>query len=113
MAKKTSKQAPVNAKQTPRKAGAAKKPAAYDSEGRPTDNHLDQLLKEMTKGPVKERIEQDAVVECPYCGEGFEMRVTSEDEGQSMIHDCAVCCRPIAIHVHAEDGDLHISANRS
>lgn len=40
------------------------------------------------------------MVHCPYCGERFEAAVEAElDEDQ--VIDCAVCCRPIHLHVHA------------
>lgn len=113
MAKKNSKQASVKAKEAPRKAEAPKKPPAYDSEGRPTNNHLDDLLHEMTSEPEKEHLEQDAMVECPYCGEGIELHITSADEGRVRAEDCRVCSRPISVFVHVEEGELEVTASRS
>ncbi len=100
-------------KKAPGKARAAKRPAAYDAEGRPTNTHLDSVLSEIIAEPEKTRIEADAFVECPYCGEGFELHVTSADEGQTKVEDCLVCSRSISIFVHTEEDELHVSAYRS
>jgi endogenous inhibitor of DNA gyrase (YacG/DUF329 family) len=34
-------------------------------------------------------------VECPYCGEPFEVEADCSGGSQSYIEDCPVCCRPI------------------
>jgi hypothetical protein len=43
---------------------------------------------------------------CPYCGEPIAIWV---DEGggsrQHYVEDCAVCCRPIEIHLSPGDGE--------
>ncbi|MBI3553738.1 MAG: CPXCG motif-containing cysteine-rich protein [Elusimicrobia bacterium] len=67
----------------------------------------------MTAQPETEHQEEDLSVACPYCGEEFEVHVTSEEDGQTMYEDCEVCCRPISLHVHTEEGELQIEAYRS
>lgn len=103
-------------KGSPKKEAAKSKrrPAGEEEEGHEAANKaLDTVLNEITAAPEKVRIEQWASVECPYCGEGFDIHVTSEDEGQNMSEDCHVCCRPISVHVHLEDDELQVSAYRS
>ena len=52
-------------------------------------------------------------VECPYCGEEFEVRVDPSEEGQEMIQDCNVCCKSIQLSVEVEDGEVAVFAYRS
>ena len=44
-----------------------------------------------------------ASVFCPYCHERVELAVDPETLGD-YVEDCAVCCRPWAVHV-SEDED--------
>ena len=51
---------------------------------------------------------------CPYCGEAITFWV-DDDGGQSQryIEDCAVCCRPIQVHVAIdEDGEAAVGVQR-
>jgi hypothetical protein len=34
-------------------------------------------------------------IDCPYCGETFEIVVDGSAGDQHYIEDCVVCCRPI------------------
>lgn len=72
-------------------------------------------MNEMTTKPAEamELIEELLSLSCPYCGEEFEIQVTSEEDGQTKYEDCSVCCRPISIHIHMEEGELHAEAHRS
>ena len=74
---------------------------------------LETVLNEVTAKPEIEHVEEDLSVACPYCGEEFEVHVTSEEDGHSMYEDCEVCCRPISLHVRMEEGELQIEAYRS
>lgn len=48
----------------------------------------------------------DVEIECPYCG-GISMeRVDASIGSQDMIIDCTVCCRPIELSIHCEDGEV-------
>lgn len=51
-------------------------------------------------------------VECPFCGEEFEVRVDPSEEGQEMIQDCQVCCKPVQMSVEMEDGEVSVLAYR-
>jgi hypothetical protein len=51
-------------------------------------------------------------VECPYCGETFDVRVDPGEEGQSLVQDCQVCCKPVQLSVDIEDGEISIFAAR-
>lgn len=44
--------------------------------------------------------ETDAVVVCPYCGEGVEIELDPGSGAvQEYVEDCAVCCRPWLVTV--------------
>jgi uncharacterized Zn-finger protein len=118
VAKKTEKTKPEAGAKAPKaKKDAVDKKAAPETtdehEDKATDKHLDTVLKEMTTVPDRPHVDQWSQVQCPYCGEDFEVHITSEDDGQTMTEDCAVCCRPISLHIHFEDDDLQVNAYRS
>lgn len=98
-----------------RKAGPAGRKAAARG-GRPEgprDKELESVLSEVTAQPQETHVEQWVEIACPYCGEQFEVHVTSDDDGQTLFEDCHVCCRPVALHVHNEEGELQVEAHRS
>jgi GTP cyclohydrolase FolE2 len=50
--------------------------------------------------------------QCPYCGEPLELAVDeSGGRNQSYVEDCVVCCRPIAVEVVVEDGDVDVTVH--
>ena len=49
---------------------------------------------------------QETEIVCPFCGEEITIFVDTSVEHQKYIEDCSVCCRPIQIDVHCEDGEL-------
>lgn len=96
----------------------AKKPAAAAAgrPGRPSgpaDKDLETIHNEMTAKPETQHLEEWVSVDCPYCGEGMDIHVTSEQDGQTMYEDCGVCCRPVSLHITVEDEELQVEAHRS
>jgi len=49
-------------------------------------------------------------VECPHCGEEFEISVGGSDESREMVQDCQVCCRAITFAVEIIDGEVSVAA---
>lgn len=49
---------------------------------------------------------------CPYCGESFETGVDASAGDSDYIEDCAVCCRPIEVHVRAHGDSVDVSTRR-
>ncbi len=43
---------------------------------------------------------------CPYCGERIGFLIDCSIASQSYVEDCQVCCQPIAVTVHIEDGQV-------
>ncbi|ACF11199.1 conserved hypothetical protein [Chlorobaculum parvum NCIB 8327] len=51
--------------------------------------------------------EQSVTVQCPYCGQSFEVLVECSVEHQEYIEDCEICCRPVSLVIDvAEDGTV-------
>ncbi|CAM3752896.1 CPXCG motif-containing cysteine-rich protein [Parendozoicomonas haliclonae] len=49
------------------------------------------------------------VIACPNCGENIQILVNAEDEGDTYIEDCQVCCSPINITVTLDDDEnIHV-----
>lgn len=49
-------------------------------------------------------------VECPHCGEIFEVCVDAAQEGQELVQDCQSCAVPVTMAVEVEDGEVSVSA---
>lgn len=46
-------------------------------------------------------------IDCPYCGEGFDINVDCSAGDQQYVEDCPVCCQPIEIATNVGlDGEL-------
>ena len=49
---------------------------------------------------------EEVEVQCPYCGEIFVVQVETTHGRVSMTEDCAVCCRPVALRIECEPGEV-------
>lgn len=49
-------------------------------------------------------------VDCPHCGESFEVRVDASQEGQELVQDCQSCSASVTLAVEVEDGEVSVSA---
>jgi cysteine-rich CPXCG protein len=45
-------------------------------------------------------------ITCPHCGEVFPLQIDTSQREQSLIEDCTVCCRPIALTIQCRPGAL-------
>jgi hypothetical protein len=43
---------------------------------------------------------------CPHCGESFLLTLDTSLPEQSIIEDCTVCCRPIALTIRSTPGEI-------
>jgi transcription elongation factor Elf1 len=44
--------------------------------------------------------------QCPHCWEEISMILDVSVPSQTYIEDCEVCCNPIEVSTHFEDGEL-------
>ncbi len=50
-------------------------------------------------------------IDCPYCGEVFDLVVDPSETVQNYVEDCYVCCSPINLTVTvATDGGIAVTA---
>lgn len=50
-------------------------------------------------------------IDCPYCGELFELIVDPVETEQAYVEDCFVCCRPMHLTVTVgEEGEVNVDA---
>jgi hypothetical protein len=45
-------------------------------------------------------------ITCPHCGEVFPMQIDTSQPEQTLIEDCAVCCRPITLTIRCRPGEI-------
>jgi hypothetical protein len=43
-------------------------------------------------------------VQCPFCGQTFELLVDTSAASQKFVTDCEVCCRPFEVFAECEPG---------
>ena len=55
-------------------------------------------------------MEEEFVVECPYCGEQIDVYVEADVRG-SFVQDCEVCCNPWRVRVsgRGEQRTVHVT----
>jgi len=108
-------------RKTAKKKAPSKKPAAKSPAESPAtavvaedidSTSLRKIFDDASKAEDKGFGLRQADVECPYCGEEFEISVDPSEEGQEMIQDCSVCCRAITFDVQVIEGELSINAYR-
>jgi hypothetical protein len=51
-------------------------------------------------------MECPAYVQCPFCGESFELVLDTSQPSQRLTTDCEVCCRPFEIVAECEPGEV-------
>jgi hypothetical protein len=45
-------------------------------------------------------------VQCPYCGQAFEVAVDTTISSQRFTTDCEICCRPLEIIAECQPGEI-------
>ena len=81
---------------------------AETREHRTAEKVMQTVLHEQQAEASVERLDQWVTLECPHCGEGTELHVIADMDGQSIDQDCAVCCRPYVAHVEIEEDEAHV-----
>ena len=74
---------------------------------------LDTILNEVALASEKKPREHWEQIQCPYCGENFEVHLDSVEDGQTMYQDCQVCCKPISLHIQVDEEEVNVSAYRA
>jgi len=45
-------------------------------------------------------------IQCPFCGQAFELAVDTSVPSQRFTTDCEVCCRPFEVQAECERGEI-------
>ena len=45
-------------------------------------------------------------IQCPFCGQIFELEIDCSIRSQRFTTDCEVCCRPMEVVLECEDGEV-------
>ena len=51
-------------------------------------------------------MEESESVQCPYCGQSFELAIDTSVASQRFTTDCEVCCRPFEVIAECEAGEV-------
>lgn len=51
-------------------------------------------------------MEEFVDIQCPYCGQTFEIVVDVSQGNQRFTTDCEVCCRPFEVIAACENGEV-------
>jgi hypothetical protein len=50
-------------------------------------------------------MEVSETIQCPYCGQSFDLAVDTSIPKQRFTTDCEVCCRPFEVVAECEPGE--------
>jgi transposase-like protein len=51
-------------------------------------------------------VEVPGKIQCPFCGQAFDLVVDTSVASQRFTTDCEVCCRPFEVFVECEPGEI-------
>ena len=51
-------------------------------------------------------MEVSETIQCPYCGQSFDLVVDTSSSSQRFTTDCEVCCRPFEVTAECELGEV-------
>jgi transcription elongation factor Elf1 len=51
-------------------------------------------------------MQESEKIQCPFCGQEFEVLIDTAEASQRFATDCEICCRPLEVVVDCEDGEI-------
>ena len=51
-------------------------------------------------------MEEFADIQCPFCGQAFEVVIDTSVAQQVFTTDCEICCRPMEVVAECKDGEI-------
>ena len=45
-------------------------------------------------------------IQCPFCGQSFDLVIDTSVASQQFTTDCEVCCRPFEVQAECEPGEI-------
>jgi hypothetical protein len=71
-----------------------------------TQNHTFLFTVEQGAPPDYALMEASAPIQCPYCGQTFELVIDTAIASQCFTTDCEVCCRPFEVTAECAPGEI-------
>jgi transcription elongation factor Elf1 len=51
-------------------------------------------------------MQESELIQCPFCGQEFEVLIDTSQPSQRFTIDCEICCRPMEVFVESEPGEI-------
>jgi hypothetical protein len=51
-------------------------------------------------------MEISETIQCPFCGQSFDLVIDTSIARQRFTTDCEVCCRPVEVWVESQPGEV-------
>jgi len=51
-------------------------------------------------------MQESEFIQCPFCGQKFEVLIDTSQPSQCFTTDCEVCCRPMEVAVECAPGEI-------
>ena len=51
-------------------------------------------------------MEANETIQCPHCGQEFDLVIDTSNSAQRFTTDCEICCRPIEVFAECEQGEI-------
>jgi hypothetical protein len=64
------------------------------------------FLDDSTEAVTILRMEVSESIQCPFCGQTFEVLIDTSIASQRFTVDCEVCCRPFEVIAECEPGQV-------
>ena len=45
-------------------------------------------------------------IQCPFCGQSFQLTVDTTESSQRFTTDCEICCRPFEVVAECQPGEI-------
>lgn len=55
---------------------------------------------------MRSTMQDTGSIQCPYCGQCFELALETSQPKHEFIVDCEVCCRPLRVSVACDAGEI-------
>jgi hypothetical protein len=51
-------------------------------------------------------MEESESIQCPFCGQLFDLLIDTSQNRQRFTTDCEICCRPFEVLVECQEGGV-------
>ena len=51
-------------------------------------------------------MEVSQTIQCPFCGQSFQLAIDTTESSQRFTTDCEICCRPFEVVAECQPGEI-------